>query len=408
MPIKGLTTGVVGRFPTIGKLRKGGKRPESGKAPGQDLKTFRFVNDERPDIVAAFVQAYGNEPALLHVYLPHRALDDNFSAWMEEYVAGGLVHRCDGEMMNIWQTPDGKYSKEPRPCPYATGEKKRIKNSQPGCKAVGRLQVIIPELLAAGFVGEVTLETHSYHDIRSIMECLTAAAQARINNEMGLRGIEFVLRRVETTISAPTDDGKRARRKKWLVRIEPAQDWALLQLQLARGEQYQAPMLTAGITNGDEDDDESETIEAEDVEIPQDFDDDDECQEPEPEQEPEPQPAQQSQKPTMGNGRPWTPEQVKAAILKVEAAEPDNRTPPDGFRGLVVGAIDKWLGGSVNAQQGRHLICEYVFGEKSSTKLNAGQINALNRYLGSSSLVGKELTAMVTHLLKASGQESLM
>ena len=218
-PIRGLTNTVRPAFPRLGKLRKGG--PKGERRPGEDLSYWRFTSDTLA-IQQAFAESYGAEPQELDVLLPYAAIEDNFSTWKEHWVAGGLQHRCDGEFCTIWLTPDGTYSNEPRPCPG-------------GCKEVGRLEVILPPLIRAGFVGYVTLETHSINDIIAIQSALLATKEHRGYEDM--RGIGFVLRRVEETISTPGSGGKRVRRKKWLVKLEPAAEWVRARLEIA---QYRA------------------------------------------------------------------------------------------------------------------------------------------------------------------------
>lgn len=213
--IKGLTDQVAPRFPRLGKLKKGGVKPEQGNKPGPDLDHFRF--DGEPEIAAAFTAAYGREPRALSVYLPFERPDDCFQAWKEKWAAGGLVHRCDGQTMQIWRTADGKYSRQPKPC-------------DGGCDEVARLEVILPELFRAGHVGYVTLETHGLNDMLGIQATLNAAYTARRD----LRGIEFVLRRVEREISTPGQNGQRVRRTKWIVELAPAPRWAQVQLAMAQ------------------------------------------------------------------------------------------------------------------------------------------------------------------------------
>ena len=215
MPIKGLTDTAQPFFPRIGKLRKGGPRPKDGRAPGRELSYFRFTSDN-PKVVAAFQQTYKDEPQEIDVYLPYRKIRDAFSTWKEEWRAGGLVHRCDGETCTVWLTEKGTYSRKPKPCPG-------------GCKEVGRLSVVIPALLRAGFVGYVTMETGSLHDIISIQSSLLATVEHRGTED--LRGIGFVLRRVQREISTPTAEGKRVRRKKWMVELQPAARWVTAQLE---------------------------------------------------------------------------------------------------------------------------------------------------------------------------------
>lgn len=216
MPIKGLTDIARPAFPRIGKLRKGG--PKGERRPGEDLKHWRFTSDNQA-IEKAFAKAYGHEPQELDVLLPYAAIEDNFSTWKEKWIAGGLLHRCDGETCTVWLTPAGTYSQQPIACP---GE----------CKEVGRLEVILPSLVRAGFVGYVTMETGSLNDIIAIQSALLATKEARGYEDM--RGIMFVLRRVEETISTPGTEGKRVRRKKWLVKLQPAARWVQAQLEAAQ------------------------------------------------------------------------------------------------------------------------------------------------------------------------------
>lgn len=221
MPINGLTNRPPS-FPEIGQLRKGAPKPNE-KQPGKDLTFFRFTSDI-PEVQAAFDAAYDGEPRLINVFLPFRSVDDNMDAWQEEYRAGGLVHRCNGETVVLWQKSDGSYSHDSKPCEYASGKKQRSQK-EPGCKPVGRLKVIIPEL---GRLAYVTVLTTSTHDIRNLDAQLRALAG--LSKSGDLRGIPLQLRRRPNKISTPSGDGKRVRREKWLLSIEAAPDWVALQL----------------------------------------------------------------------------------------------------------------------------------------------------------------------------------
>ena len=161
--IDGLTA--APRFPRLGKLRKGGEKTKSGF--GEDLDHFRFVSDS-PEVAQAFVAAYGEQPRLINVFLPRALPVDAFQTWAEVWSATGLIHRCDGKMMTVW-LEEGRYQRGQKPC-MGGHEKGDYMND-----AVGRLDVIIPELVMAGYVGFVTLETHSKHDLLNIMSVLQAA-----------------------------------------------------------------------------------------------------------------------------------------------------------------------------------------------------------------------------------------
>lgn len=218
MPIKHLQADRPAAFPCIGKLRKGGAKQTNAKGKevmGRDLDHFRFTTDD-PDAAAAFAAYYGPEPKAIKVFLPYATTDQNFQAWMEEYRAGGLVRRCDGETCVFSRDARGNAVTTPTPCAKPCG-----------CKQVGRLAVIVPELVRMAYV---TVETHSVYDIIQLTENLQAAQAMRGD----LRGIPFILSRREREISTPTPEGGRARRKKHLLFIEPDPDWVVRQLESMR------------------------------------------------------------------------------------------------------------------------------------------------------------------------------
>ena len=232
MPIKHLQLDRPAAFPCIGKLRKGGEKQTNAKGKevmGRDLDHFRFTTDD-VDAATAFGAYYGAEPKAINVFLPFATADENFAAWMEEYRAGGLVRRCDGETCVFSRDAKGVAITLPTPCAHPCG-----------CKQVGRLTVIIPELVRMAYV---MVETHSVYDIIQLTENLQAAQAMRGD----LRGIPFILSRREREISTPTGDGGRARRKKSLLFIEPDPSWVARQLEsmrIAALPQIDAPLLAA-------------------------------------------------------------------------------------------------------------------------------------------------------------------
>ena len=107
-PIRGLTNKQP-QFPEIGQLRKGAPKPKNSNAPGKDLTYFRFTS-EVDGVMAKFYEFYDSEPRTIHVYLPFRTVEENFEAWQEHWVAGGLKHRCDGEYVVRIQGDNGEYT----------------------------------------------------------------------------------------------------------------------------------------------------------------------------------------------------------------------------------------------------------------------------------------------------------
>lgn len=226
MPIKRLSTTGRAAFPRIGKLRKGGEK--GAKGFGADLTYFRFTADKGyEDAAAVFAEIYGDQPQALRVYLPYAEPRRNFDAWQEQWGRGEtLIHRCDGETCVKW-LEDGK--------PVTDYEMKQRHPCPGGCKPVGRLEVILPEMWESGYMGLVTMETHSVNDIAHI-EAVLAEMYERSDHDKGLQGIAFVLRRKEERIKRATETGMQTMTK-WLVKIEPEPEWMLAQLDVARREQ---------------------------------------------------------------------------------------------------------------------------------------------------------------------------
>jgi hypothetical protein len=233
MSIKNLTDDTEARFPRIGKLRKGGEKIFNERTQkwqfGEELPYWRFVSDNQA-IVQAFKAAYGDQPRNLVVFVPYETPDQAFPTWCEVWsVNNTMVHRCDGENAFIW-LEDGKYRRGSVKCPG--GHTK----DDPLNDAVGRLNIVIPELVHAGYVGYVTMETHGKLDLMSITSSLRKAYEARRD----LRGIPFNLTRVLEEVSTPGFGervGKRSKVKKWNVKLVPVPDWVQLQLEMAKAEQ---------------------------------------------------------------------------------------------------------------------------------------------------------------------------
>ena len=222
MPILPLQRNRAPQFPCIGKLRKGGakRRNAQGKEiMGVDLNYFRFTTDDA-HAAETFAAYYGAQPQSIDVLLPYATTAENFGAWLEEYTAGGMARRCDGETQHFHRDADGKGNTTPVKCERLCGRKC-------GCKEVGRLAVIVPQLAR---LASVTVETHSLYDIMQLTENLQAAEALRGD----LRGIPFILSRRDREISTPGEGGKRTRRTKSLLFIEPNPEWVARQLESMR------------------------------------------------------------------------------------------------------------------------------------------------------------------------------
>jgi len=403
MAIKGMTNRQA-QFPEIGQLRKGGEKQIRKRKDGteytiwgNDLDHFRFTS-EIPEAVSAFEAVYDGQPRMINVLLPFQYVDENWEAWQEEYVAGGLVHRCDGETMVLWQKADGSYSHEPKPCPYAGGKQRTKQN--PGCKPTARLKVIVPELRRLAYV---TVLTNSVHDICNLDSQLRALESLRHD----LRGIPLQLLRSSKTISTPDEKtGNRVRRQKWLLSIEAAPQW--VGLQLAAQEVAALPQLPEGMAllgNGVVDGVTGEIIEAEwDHEI---FDENDE-------QEQESPPPTPSPSPTNGNTRPLDPEKVRAFIRK-KAGWQDGHRLMDGEPidtkevprvATVMGELFPNLDNKMR-QKARHDVLRYLIGVDSTKALTMAEALAITDWSRDQDSAQIEAARILEAIAIEAGQQEL-
>lgn len=223
MPIKGLTDRGVA-FPQIGNIRKGAKK-EPNK-PGADLQYFRVEFDERETrAIAKFKSLYPDEkPTAMTVLLPFDQIERVWNPWREAYVAGALLHRCDGEFVNYAINPQtgevivkngADANGQPVKCNLQNDPDKRKR-----CKPTGRLHVIVPELERLAYL---VVHTTSIHDIANISNRLAAIKEINAGH---IVGIPIVMYRKPVRISTPTgENGKRERRVKYLIDLEPDPEW---------------------------------------------------------------------------------------------------------------------------------------------------------------------------------------
>lgn len=233
--IKGLTDR-ESAFPEIGQIRKGTKKKVNDKGRevvGDDLKWFRVEFDEREvSTIEAFRARYGEQPAEITVVLPFNEIDREWEAWREAYLAGALIHRCDGEMVQYAINPiTGEktvvnglgLNGQPVCCdpskPVYTYKDRNQKEQKVFCKPAGRLRLIIPDLHRLAYL---VLHTSSIHDIINISRQLHAISDL---NGGRIVGIPLVLRRRPVDVSTPGEGGKRVRREKWLISIEADPEW---------------------------------------------------------------------------------------------------------------------------------------------------------------------------------------
>lgn len=244
MPIYGLTDPESLRYgsglPLIARLYKGGEKPESGNKPGADLNYFRVEFEEQYTWLGeAWEALYGAKPVQFgRVFLAQNSLHEAFPTWKEEWNATTMLHRCDGRRQSRhYDASNSSYSSQPISCAATS-------NPACKCKPVGRLNLILPDLLeATGVMGFVSISTHSINDILTISSYLNDI----LSMAKKLTGIPFVFGRAQESISVPKPNGKpgeRLRVAKSLLYIQVDPDYTLAQLlpMLAQAQ----PLLSSG------------------------------------------------------------------------------------------------------------------------------------------------------------------
>jgi hypothetical protein len=212
-------------------IRKGAAKDPVKKGPGKDLTYFRVEFDaEEEETARKFEQVYGTEPKRINMLLPFATPDENWKAWREAYVASGLVHRCDGR--KVWFEVDYKTAEKTvvngvpeKACdgktPIATWKSRQTGEEHTlSCKPVGRLKVMLRDAPLVR-LAYLTFVTTSIWDVIHIDEQLRGIELAN----RSLVGIPLILQRRAVSVSTRDDTGKRSRRIKSLVSVEPDPAW---------------------------------------------------------------------------------------------------------------------------------------------------------------------------------------
>lgn len=201
MPIVGLmpqNENVFAGLPRIAKLRKGAPKEQRTRKDGstyevvgKDLDYLRPVFDpEYEHLKSKFTALYGKNPNNMTAFLNADSVVEAFDFWKEEWTATTMLTRCDGMNKHVWfNQKNGRYQTSKVLCDVKCG-----------CKAVGRLNLILPDFtMETGVLGYFTIETHSEEDIRTLYARITS-----IWATFGkLRGVPLVMYRVPRKLSVP-------------------------------------------------------------------------------------------------------------------------------------------------------------------------------------------------------------
>jgi len=231
MPILDLQQDAGARLKRAGIIRLGVKKKSQRTGREYPAETAHFVLKDAPELI----KIYGPEPKRLNIWLPFNEIDRNLVAWHQNWVAGGLVCRGDGQGIEYAINPkDGQIivkkgkakltgtvdgiklvTGHPVKCPgLAHGLYPRCED----CRPSALLVVLIRELPRLAYY---QIATSSIHNIVN----LTGQMRWVKENIGKLQGVPFILERRPDSISTPGKNGKRVRREKYLLHLEPDPEW---------------------------------------------------------------------------------------------------------------------------------------------------------------------------------------
>jgi len=253
MPITTLRESIA--FPEAGQIRKGeGKRKiqKNGyevETVGRDLgckfriiffegednmkSKDRFFNNHRDNITMDKDTNFILAPARIVAVFPFSDAFRCWDFWYEAYIASRMVARSDGERFVRLidpQTGGIKVSNGETFIPYTQGQvvgtytNTKGKVTEIKCKPVGRLKVVLPELVRMCFMTIFTTSIYDISRITSQLRGLDLIAR-NIPQSNGVAGIPLAITRRMTEITWTQPDGSARRVKSALLNIEPDPDW---------------------------------------------------------------------------------------------------------------------------------------------------------------------------------------
>lgn len=249
------------QLPEIGRLFKGSPKQEqttkAGKkflGYGKDLDHFRLSLNERllslPSATHVHLMAELEEKwrdlesatsgyRSIPILLPYKSIAKNFSYRNAVYDSSGrTIRSCDGSICDRKpfesRMADGRMKKLVLQGCYPCAMKDEDKECPEGCKAEGKLSMIIPAL----YPGLIVLTTKSVIDIKTIKANLEAYSR------FDLSRIPLRLCRSLRDASYTTPEGEHKKQEKWLIHIEVDPQYGQLALQ-AQEAQYRAELSGA-------------------------------------------------------------------------------------------------------------------------------------------------------------------
>ena len=213
MPIATIKQQNALKWAEIGRIRKGA--PKEEKRPGRDLDHFR-IDSPDPAVNAAFTAAFGPEPKEFTAILPYANVDDLLIANYERWDGATLLARGDGMQVNRWYDPQANAY---RSDPLSLGEYNArfgVANPEREWKVKALLFLLVPQAIADGAAGVLTLVTTSIIDVTTLYGNLGVVE--RVYGQ--LEGAPVIVRRTPMKLNIPKPDGSGLMvATKWMVSL---------------------------------------------------------------------------------------------------------------------------------------------------------------------------------------------
>lgn len=231
MPILDLQQDAGARLKRAGIIRLGIKKKSERTGKMYPAETPHFVLKD----ASGLADIYGLAPKRLNVYLPFNEVDRNLIAWHQNWVAGGLICRGDGE--RIEYAVDAKTGevivKKGQAAGTGTFDGIKMTVGHPvKCPGLShdlypRCRDCRPNALLIVLIREVSRLAYYQIATSSIHNIVNLTGQMRwVKENIGrLQGVPFILERRPDSISTPGNNGKRVRREKYLLHLEPDPEW---------------------------------------------------------------------------------------------------------------------------------------------------------------------------------------
>ncbi len=265
MPVKDIQP-TTPRFSRLGIIRLGMKQTKevNGKQVEYPSDADHFVMTDAPGLV----DAYGEQPDQLLIYLPFGTVDANFPAYHELWTATGCLCRGDGQVIASLLDPtdgitrvvrDGRVARtytdqdgtifEPGDIARCPGLEHDLYARCADCRPSGMLLVMVrdpgrPMQLVGDRLGYYQIRTHSFYNIQNITGQLLAVEEIASRMGRDLRGIPMILRRVpREIIYTDTKKGERRTTTKRLLDLEFDIEW----VKLANVTMHQIALSSTGV-----------------------------------------------------------------------------------------------------------------------------------------------------------------